>query len=96
MAYLELIRNARKFIYIENQFFISSSAGKAVNNKVVEALVQRIKEAVKNKERFKVVIFVPLLPGFEGEINNSSSAILKVQLHWEYATISRGGTSLLE
>ena len=34
--------------------------------------------------------------GFEGEINSGNSALLKVQLHWQYRTISRGGTSLYE
>jgi len=29
-------------------------------------------------ERFKVIIFVPLLPGFEGEIDSGNSAVLKI------------------
>jgi phospholipase D1/2 len=36
------------------------------------------------------------LKGFEGEINQAGSAVMKVQLHWEYQTISRGGGSLYE
>lgn len=38
-AYIELISQAKEFIYIENQFFIS------VENKVVDALAMRIRDA---------------------------------------------------
>jgi phospholipase D1/2 len=96
LAYIQLIGEAKHFIYIENQFFISNSAGHPVENGIAEALVKRIKDAARKKEKFKVVVFVPLLPGFEGEIDDSNSAIMKVQLHWEYFTISRGGNSILE
>jgi phospholipase D1/2 len=43
-----------------------------------------------------VVVFLPLLPGFAGEIEDSSSAVMKIQLYWEYFTISRGDNSILE
>ena len=67
-----------------------------MENTISEALINRIKQAAANKEAFKVIVFLPLLPGFEGEIDDPSSAVMKVQLHWEYATISRGGSSILE
>lgn len=41
-AYIELIDQAKEFIYIENQFFMS------VENKVCQALVDRIDKAYKN------------------------------------------------
>ncbi|GFY00684.1 phospholipase [Trichonephila clavipes] len=42
-AYLDVIRNAKHYIYIENQFFISQSAGhRDVLNGIGEALFQRI------------------------------------------------------
>lgn len=34
--------------------------------------------------------------GFEGEIDDPGSGVMKIQLHWEYQTICRGGTSILE
>ncbi|CAD8051895.1 unnamed protein product [Paramecium primaurelia] len=95
-AYVSLIKNAQHFIYIENQFFISNTAGNPVKNLVANALISRIKEAHEKQQRFKVIVFVPLLPGFEGEIDQSNSAVLKVQLHFEYQTISRGGKSIIE
>ncbi|CAD8151474.1 unnamed protein product [Paramecium pentaurelia] len=95
-AYLSLIQDAKHYIYIENQFFISNTAGYPVKNLVANALISRIKEAHEKQQRFKVIVFVPLLPGFEGEIDQSNSAVLKVQLHFEYQTISRGGKSIIE
>ena len=96
-SYLEMILQAKHFIYIENQFFISNSAGeKFVHNQIAEALISRIKKAALLKEKFRVVVFIPLLPGFEGDLLNSNSGILRIQMHWQYSTISRGGTSILE
>ena len=96
LAYLTLISEANHFIYIENQFFISSTAGKKVSNTIVQALVKRIVRAAENKERFKVMVFVPLLPGFEGDIFDDSADILRVQLYWEYQTINRSENSLFK
>lgn len=64
IAYLALITNAESFIYIENQFFISSIAGfpVPVKNKIAEALLERIKRAAAENQRFKVIILMPLLP----------------------------------
>lgn len=62
IAYLALITNAANYIYIENQFFISSTAGAPVKNKIADALVSRIKKAALEKQDFKVFILMPLLP----------------------------------
>ena len=62
IAYLGLITNAQHFIYIENQFFISSLAGRPVKNAIAEALVNRIRKAAANGENFRVIIVMPLLP----------------------------------
>ena len=96
MAYIQMIEQSKHFIYIENQFFISNLAGAPVENLIANALLLRIKLAHANKEKFKVIVFLPLLPGFPGDIDKPSAGVLKIQLHWEYFTISRGGNSLLE
>lgn len=96
VAYVELIKNARYFIYIENQFFISSTAGDPVTNEIVHALAFRIEKAHLMGQDFKVIVFLPLLPGFEGEVEDPQSTVLRIQLHWEYFTICRGGKSLIE
>ena len=51
-AYLHLIDQADHFIYIENQFFISNTAGVPVKNSIAQAIVDRIKNAALKKEKF--------------------------------------------
>jgi phospholipase D1/2 len=94
-AYLNLIDQADHFIYIENQFFISNTAGDPVKNSIAQALVDRIGVAARNKEKFKVIVVLPLLPGFAGDIDDNSASVLRVQLHWLYSTISRSKTSII-
>jgi phospholipase D1/2 len=41
-----------------------------------------------------VVVFIPLLPGFEGDVREEKSAVMRIQLYWEYWTICRSSKSL--
>ncbi|KAK2179081.1 hypothetical protein NP493_515g01012 [Ridgeia piscesae] len=95
-AYLQLIRNAKHFIYIENQFFISTCDDHKEENGIAEALYKRIIKAHSDGEVFRVYVVMPLLPAFEGEVGTSSGAAIQVVMHWNYMSISRGGKSLLE
>ena len=95
LAYLHLIDQADHFIYIENQFFISSTGGDIVANQVAQALVERIKVAAAHKEAFKVIVVLPLLPGFQGTIDDPAAALLRLELYWEQQTICKGPNSLL-
>jgi len=49
-AYIELIQSSKRYIYIENQFFISSLAGEPVTNGVARAILLRILRAVQKRE----------------------------------------------
>ncbi|KAJ2721290.1 hypothetical protein GGI07_004070 [Coemansia sp. Benny D115] len=96
-AYCEMIRDARHFIYIENQFFISSAIedpGYTIKNRIAEALVDRIKRAHRRKEKFRVIVLMPLMPAFEGDVNAAGAATLKLVMHWQYQTICRGEHSI--
>lgn len=100
-AYLYLIEHSKHFIYIENQFFISSTAGSPVCNTVAQALVNRIIKAHEDSEnnpdqqgKFIVIVMMPLLPAFKGEPYEGDSNVLKLQLHWEYQTICRSEKSI--
>jgi len=64
-AYIHHIGQARHFIYIENQYFMSSydTIDCPLKNKVAEALFNRILIAHLNHENFKVFIVIPLYPG---------------------------------
>lgn len=93
-AYLELIDKAEYYIYIENQFFISSTAGGPVQNKIAQALAEKIIAKASRKEPFRVIVVLPLLPGFAGEVDAGSSGVLRIQMHWQYQTILRGENSV--
>lgn len=66
-AYLDLISQAQHFIYIENQFFITTTnpAKDDVKNTIGLALVDKITEAHNKNKSFKVYVCLPLLPGFD-------------------------------
>ncbi|CAL1702944.1 unnamed protein product [Somion occarium] len=94
-AYIQLIREANHFVYIENQFFISSIDGKgAVKNTIAGALVERIIKARDAGQRFKVIIVIPEVPGFAGNLKDESS--VKIIMAAQYRTINRGGSSIYE
>jgi len=93
-CYIELIMSAKNFIYIENQYFVSSNAGKIVKNLIVEALILRIKKAAANNEPFKVMVFLPLLVDHAGRLDQSTD--FKLSEFWVYKTINHGENSLIE
>ncbi|XP_042480758.1 phospholipase D zeta 1-like [Macadamia integrifolia] len=95
-AYCSLIEKAEYFIYIENQFFISGLSGDAIiRNRVLESLYKRIMRAHKEQKCFRVIIVIPLLPGFEGGLDDGGAASVRAILHWQYRTICRGQDSIL-
>lgn len=94
-AYVKLIEDAEHFIYIENQFFISATGeGDVVVNTIGKALVDRIIRAAHEGRKFKVVIVIPEVPGFAGDLENEGS--LKTIMAAQYRTINRGGNSIYE
>uniref|UniRef100_A0A0E0C1B5 Phospholipase n=1 Tax=Oryza meridionalis TaxID=40149 RepID=A0A0E0C1B5_9ORYZ len=96
-AYFSLIEKAEHFVYIENQFFISGLSGdETIKNRVLEALYRRILRAEREKKRFKAIIIIPLLPGFQGGIDDGGAASVRAIMHWQYRTICRGPNSILQ
>ncbi|KAG6372484.1 hypothetical protein JVT61DRAFT_7587 [Boletus reticuloceps] len=94
-AYIQLIREANHFIYIENQFFISNTRNEGpVKNQIAKALVERIIEAAQAGKKFKVIVTIPEVPGFAGDIKNETA--IKTILAAQYRTINRGGHSIYE
>lgn len=53
-------------------------------------------KAHKAGEPFFVMVFIPLLPAFSGDIIESSSAILRIQVNYQHKSISKGPESLIE
>ncbi|XP_022901663.2 phospholipase D1 isoform X1 [Onthophagus taurus] len=95
-AYVDAINRSQHYIYIENQFFISSPAGNGnTRNQIQESLFKRIIRAHKENATFRVYVVLPLLPGFEGEVGGPSGNSIRAITQWNYSTISRGKDSLL-
>lgn len=96
-AYCSLIEKAEYFVYIENQFFISGLEGdETITNRVLQALYSRIMRAYKEHRVFRVIIVLPLLPGFQGGVDDGGAASVRAIMHWQYRSICRGKNSLLE
>ena len=105
-AYIKLIRESEHCIYIENQFFVSrpyddeeanncSKLSDVVKNTIAYEIRQRILRAYKEGKKFRVIIFIPLLPGFAGDPEESGT--LQIILKYTYASICRNyGTSIIE
>ncbi|GAA6010322.1 hypothetical protein JCM10207_005173 [Rhodosporidiobolus poonsookiae] len=95
-AYIEMIREARHYVYIENQFFITATNSNepVIKNTIGQAIVERVLSAAHNNEKFKLVVVIPAIPGFAGDLDGNSGvlAILGAQ----YRSISRGDKSIFE
>ena len=106
-AYYQLIDSSKHYLYIENQFFVSRAFDEEeraecphalsdiVENLIAYHIRKRIERAYYNKEKFRVFVFIPLLPGFAGE--PESSGTLQIILKHTYAGICRNhGMSIIE
>nr|GMD43767.1 phospholipase D zeta 1-like isoform X2 [Ipomoea batatas] len=81
---------------IQNQFFISGLSGdEIIQNRVLDALYKRILLAYKENKCFRVIIVIPLLPGYQGGLDDSGAASVRAIMHWQYRTICRGQNSIL-
>ncbi|KAK9270670.1 hypothetical protein L1049_026252 [Liquidambar formosana] len=87
-AYIQAIRSAQHFIYIENQYFLGSSYAwpsykeAGANNLIPMELALKIASKIRTKERFAVFVIVPMWP--EGV---PSSASVQEVLFWQGQTM---------
>ncbi|KAK1752128.1 hypothetical protein QBC47DRAFT_306240 [Echria macrotheca] len=97
-AYIQAITNARHFVYIENQFFITATADaqKPVANKIGRAIVDRIVRAHNNNEEFHVVVLMPAVPAFAGDLKSEGALGTRAIMEFQYNSINRGGYSIIE
>lgn len=97
-AYINVIRNSQHFVYIENQFFITatSDAQKPVRNKIGAAIVERILRAARAGEKYKVIVIMPAVPAFAGDLKDDASLGTRAIMEFQYNSINRGGYSIME
>ncbi|KAL2264947.1 hypothetical protein VTJ83DRAFT_7457 [Remersonia thermophila] len=95
-AYIKMIETSEHFVYIENQFFITST--ETLNCKIVngigDALVRRIIRAHQNDEDWRAVVLMPLLPGFQNEVNQPDGSSIRLILQCQFRSICRGEHSI--
>ena len=97
-AYIDLIQNSKHFIYIENQFFITATGDKQkpVKNMIGKALVERIVRAAREQTPFKVIVNIPSVPAFAGDLVGDASLGTRAIMEFQYSSICRGGHSIME
>ncbi|CAK7205768.1 hypothetical protein SEUCBS139899_008547 [Sporothrix eucalyptigena] len=95
-AYISAITNAEHFVYIENQFFITATSDDQhpVSNKIGRAIVQRILRAHRNGEQFGMIVCMPAVPGFAGDLHADGALGTRAIMEYQYNSISRGKNSI--
>ncbi|KAK3185780.1 Phospholipase D1 [Lecanicillium sp. MT-2017a] len=95
-AYVKMIEDSEHFVYMENQFFITST--EAYNTKIVnrigDALVNRIIRAHENGENWRCVIVIPLMPGFQNTVDEQEGTSVRLIVMCQYRSICRGEQSI--
>lgn len=97
-AYAAVIRNSDHFVYIENQFFITATGDsqKPVSNKIGAAIVERILRAARAGQKYKIVVVIPSIPSFAGDLAHESTLGTRAIMEFQYNSINRGGHSIME
>ncbi|KAF2205710.1 phospholipase D/nuclease [Delitschia confertaspora ATCC 74209] len=95
-AYCELIRNAEHYVYIENQFFITSTGKEQspIHNQIGAAIVDAVVRAAKENRKFKVIIVIPAIPGFAGDLRENAAAGTRAIMDYQFKSICRGEHSI--
>ncbi|KAJ9102280.1 hypothetical protein QFC19_004828 [Naganishia cerealis] len=95
-AYLKAIQLSDHFVYIENQFFITSTVvdGVEIENRIGDALVDRIIRAHKDGTPWRACIVIPLLPGYPAPLDTAEASSVRLILECQNRTISRGTQSI--
>ena len=97
-AYCEVIRNSQHFVYIENQFFITATSDKQkpIKNMIGAAIVERILQAARAGEKYKIIVIMPAIPAFAGDLKDDASLGTRAIMEFQYDSINRGGYSIME
>lgn len=97
-AYSDIIRKAEHFVYIENQFFITATGDQQspIHNTVGRAIVDAVVRAGKEGRKFRVIIMIPAIPGFAGDLRSQAATGTRAIMDYQYKSICRGEHSIFE
>ncbi|KNZ45333.1 hypothetical protein VP01_823g3 [Puccinia sorghi] len=95
-AYVKAIQCSEHFVYIENQFFITSCIveGTVITNKIGDALVNRIIQAHAEGTPWKAIIIIPTMPGYPSPLNEDAAGSVRLIVECQNKSICRGETSI--
>jgi phospholipase D1/2 len=95
-AYAKMIEESEHFVYIENQFFISSCVTDVatIKNSIGDALVERVVRAAKNEEAWRAMILIPLVPGFQNTVDSEGGTSVRLIMQYQFRSICRGESSI--
>ena len=95
-AYCQIIRDAQHFVYIENQFFITATGDQQapVHNLIGKAIVDAVVRAAREERKFRVIIVMPAVPGFAGDLRTDAAAGTRAIMGYQYKSILRGEHSI--
>lgn len=97
-AYCEIIRNAKHYVYLENQFFITATGDQQspIHNVIGRAIVDAVVAAAKESRKFRFIILIPAVPGFAGDLRTNSASGTRAIMDYQYKSICRGEHSIFE
>lgn len=95
-AYCQVIRGAQHYVYIENQFFITATGENQapVHNQIGGAIADACIRAAKEGRKFKVIILIPAIPGFAGDLRDDAATGTRAIMDYQYKSINRGEESI--
>ncbi|TKA67417.1 hypothetical protein B0A55_11279, partial [Friedmanniomyces simplex] len=95
-AYCHLIRTSEHFVYIENQFYISSCTveGTPIHNQIGNAIVERAVRAFEEGEKWQACLVIPLMPGFQNSVDAQDGTSIRLIMQCQYRSICRGESSI--
>lgn len=95
-AYIKMIEQSDHFVYIENQFFVTSCEveGTKIENRIGDALVERIIRASQKGEDWRAVVVIPLMPGFQNTVDSQDGTSIRLIMQCQFRSICRGESSI--
>ena len=96
-AYCEIIEHAQHYVYIENQFFITATGDQQapVHNLIGRAIVNACVRAGKENRKFRVIIVIPAIPGFAGDLRDDAAIGTRAIMDYQFKSINRGEHSIM-
>lgn len=67
-----------------------------VQNTIGRAIVEAVVRAGKEGRKFRVILVIPCIPGFAGDLRENAAAGTRAIMDYQYKSILRGENSIFE